>query len=86
MVKNHTIQMRVSRQQYELIKANARGRGFTSLSSFVRWASLDRDAFLETKLLEIHRQLIGPPQQVRRSKAARREVPAAYDFNGRQSA
>ena len=73
MVMIRTIQVRMTRDQYERIKNNSRIKGFNSLSSYMRYVALDQDFVLQSKIAEIHRHLIG--EQPRRSKKEIRPYP-----------
>ena len=59
MAKIYAIQVRTTRHQYEQIKNNAQLRGFSSLSSYLRYMALDRDGAVEQKVREIHKYLLG---------------------------
>ena len=59
MVMIRTVQVRLTRDQYERLKNNAHVKGFQSLSGFVRYVALQHDFFLERKILEIHEYLLG---------------------------
>ncbi len=63
MVMIRTVQVRLTRDQYERLKNNAHARGFDSLSSFVRHVTLHHDALLEKKVFEIHEHLLGKPRR-----------------------
>ena len=54
MVKIRTIQIRLSRQQYEQIKNDSMVKGFATLSSYLRFLALHRDQTLTKKVIEIH--------------------------------
>lgn len=62
MVKIRTIQIRLTRQQYEQIKNNSITRGFNSLSAYLRHQALNRDETIENKVHEIHQALIARPK------------------------
>jgi hypothetical protein len=68
MVMIRAIQVRTTRDQYDRIKNNARIRGFSSLSSYLRHVALQHDAVLEQKVNEIHEHLLGPAHVKRRAK------------------
>ena len=59
MVMIRTIQIRMTRDQYERIKNNSRIKGFNSLSSYLRFVALDQDFVLQQKIYEIHAHLLG---------------------------
>ncbi len=60
MVMLRVVQVRMTRDQYERLKNNAQVKGFSSLSSYVRYVALQHDFFLERKILEIHHHLLKP--------------------------
>jgi hypothetical protein len=66
MAKVYAIQVRTTRHQYEQIKNNAQLRGFSSLSSYLRYMALDRDAAVEQKVREIHEYLLPKKPRGRR--------------------
>ena len=68
MVRNRTIQIRITKDEYERIGINARTMGFETLSAYVRYQSLARDWWLERKICELHAHLIGDPKEGRRKK------------------
>jgi len=59
MVLNRTIQIRLTKDQYERIKNNSRIKGFSSLSSYLRYVALNQDFVLHQRILEIHGHLLG---------------------------
>lgn len=59
MVKNRTIQVRMTRDQYERIKQHSQMRGFSSLSSYMRFVALDQDFILFQKICDMHTHLLG---------------------------
>ena len=61
MVKNRTIQIRLTRDQYERIKNNSRIKGFSSLSTYLRFVALEQDFVLQQRIYEIHAHLLGSP-------------------------
>lgn len=63
MVNNRTIQIRLTKDQYERIKNNSRIRGFNSLSGYLRFVALDEDLILQQKIYEIHSHLLGDKPQ-----------------------
>ena len=73
MVMIRTIQVRMTRDQYERIKNNSRIKGFNSLSSYMRYVALDQDFVLQSKIAEIHRHLFG--EKPLRSKKEIRPYP-----------
>ena len=68
MVKNRSIQVRLTRDQYERIKNNCSVKGFTHLSEYLRHVALDQDLLLQCKIYEIHEHLLGPPKTNRKFK------------------
>jgi hypothetical protein len=71
MVRNRTIQIRLTREQYERIRNTAEMKGFGSLSSFLRFVALDQDFVLHQKVSEIHAHLLGaaPARKFKRNAA-----------------
>jgi hypothetical protein len=65
MVMIRTIQVRMTRDQYERVKNNSRVRGFNSLSAYLRFVALDQDLVLQHKIFEIHAHLLGQAPTVR---------------------
>lgn len=59
MVLNRTIQIRLTKEQYELIKNNSCIKGFSSLSAYLRYVALNQDFVLHQRILEIHNHLLG---------------------------
>jgi len=59
MVKIRTIQIRLTRDQYERIKNYSRIKGFNSLSGYLRYMGLDQDFILQQKISEMHNHLLG---------------------------
>jgi len=68
MVRNRTIQVRLTKDQYEQIWAVCRSRGFSHLSSYIRFVALHQDLVLQQKVHEIHRHLLGERKTERRRK------------------
>ena len=54
MVMNRTIQVRMTKDQYERIRNNTEVKGFHSMSAFMRFAALERDFIVEKKVCEIY--------------------------------
>jgi len=54
-----TIQIRLSREQYNRIKADAHAFGFYSLSGYLRYLALGRNYILEQKINEMHNIIFG---------------------------
>lgn len=59
MVSNRTIQIRLTKDQYERIKNFSVVKGFNSLSAYLRFAGLDQDLVMQKQIAEIHAHLIG---------------------------
>jgi hypothetical protein len=68
MVRNRTVQVRLTRDQYERMKGNCQVRGFGSLSSFVRFVTLEQDLVLQQKVHEIHHHLLGAKKEPRKKR------------------
>lgn len=58
MVKNKTIQIRVTRDQHERIMSNAKAKGYVSISSYLRDLGLNHDSNMEKKVDEIYRRVV----------------------------
>lgn len=71
MVSNRTIQVRMTRRQYDQIRLLAQNRGFNSLSAYMRYVALDQDFVMRQKIAEIHRHLLGDqaPKKQKRGSA-----------------
>lgn len=52
MAKTHLIKFRVSSIQFEKIRAEADSKGYVSLASYLRDLALNRNRFIETKIIE----------------------------------
>ena len=59
MVQNRTIQIRLTKNQYERIKIYSQTKGFSSLSGYLRHMGLEQDFMLQQKIFEIHNLLMG---------------------------
>lgn len=59
MTYTRSIQIRLSRNQHNQIKANTIANGFESVSSYMRFLALGRDRVMESKIHEIHKELLG---------------------------
>jgi len=59
MTYTRTIQIRLSRDQHERIKADSINQGFDSVSNYIRYLALAKERVLEAKIVEIHQQLCG---------------------------
>lgn len=75
--KIYKYQVRLTREQYERLKQNCEMRGFSYLSSYVRFMALDVDMLMARKISEIHTHLLGDEPQPRRSKKKRTPHPDA---------
>lgn len=69
MVRIRTIQVRLSRQEYDRIKNDSVSKGFSTLSSYLRYLALYRDQAICRKILEIHESVVG--SAIRNSGKAR---------------
>ena len=59
MTYTRTIQIRLSRDQHNRIKADTIAKGFGSVSSYIRYLALARDRVTERKIWEIHSKIVG---------------------------
>ena len=59
MTYTRTIQIRLSRDQHNRIKADTIANGFDSVSNYIRYLALARDRVMEIKIGEIHREVVG---------------------------
>ena len=59
MVMIRTIQIRLTKDQYERITNNSRVKGFSSLSAYLRFVALDQDLVFQDKIAEIYTHLLG---------------------------
>lgn len=59
MAKIWTIQIRLTKDQFERIKNYSRMKGFASMSGYLRFVALDHDFVLQQKIFEIHDHLLG---------------------------
>jgi hypothetical protein len=59
MVRIRTIQIRLTRQQYDRIKNDCGMKGFGTLSSYLRYLALHQDESLSNRIREIHTLLFG---------------------------
>lgn len=71
MAKNIMLRIRISRQEYDRIRAIAQARGHSTISSFIRSVALERDLWMEKRIQEIYTILKDvqkttrqPPQQL----------------------
>lgn len=74
MVMNRTIQVRMTKDQYERIQNNSQTKGFDSMSSFMRFAALERDFVVEQKVCEIYNFLFTKGQSHRRRQDTGRHL------------
>ncbi len=68
MVKIRTVQVRMTRDQYERIKNNSKVKGFNSLSAYLRYVALEQDFVLRQKISEIHDHLLGDKTKKKKFK------------------
>ena len=52
MSNNRRIDFRVSRNDYERIINNAQAKGYATVSAYLRSIALEKDLFLESKVIE----------------------------------
>ena len=66
MVMIRTIQIRMTKDQYQRILNNSQIKGFNSLSAYLRFIALEQDFVLQQKIHEIHTHLLGdqPPGNI----------------------
>jgi len=48
----------MTKDQYERIKTDSRNKGFSSLSSYLRYIALEQDMTLRHKIYEIHQHIV----------------------------
>lgn len=70
MVLNRTIQIRLTKEQYDRINQNARLKGFQHTSAYLRYVGLEQDLWLHRRIQEIHQHLLGEEKAKRRKKTA----------------
>lgn len=75
--KIYKYQVRLTKDQYERLKQNAITRGFSYLSSYVRFMTLDHDLWMAKKVEEMHAHLLGEEPPKKRSKKKREPHPEA---------
>lgn len=75
MVMNRTIQVRMTKDQYQRIRNNTEVKGFHSMSAFMRFAALERDFIVEQKVVEIHNHLFGKQDAGKGRRAGVRPRP-----------
>ena len=78
MVRNRTVQVRLTKDQYERMRGNCQVRGFGTLSSFIRFVTLEQDLVLQQKVHEIHRHLLGMPKVEKRRKKLLGDAPRNF--------
>jgi len=66
MVKIRTVQVRMTRDQYDRIKNNSKLKSFNSLSAYLRCGALEQDFVLRQKISEINDHL--PADKVKKKK------------------
>lgn len=59
MSRVRAIQVRLTKQQHERIRADSTFYGFPSVSAYLRYLALARHQLLEEKIIEMHRILTG---------------------------
>jgi Mobilization protein NikA len=74
MTRTRALQVRLTRDQHELLKALAARKGFPSLAAYLRYVGLNQDFALHDRVAEIHRHLLGEPERPSR-KGRRRHDP-----------
>ena len=57
MVKNRTIQIRITKDEYSRIGTLSTIKGFNSLSAYIRHVALDQDPILHHKISDSHRRI-----------------------------
>ena len=70
MVRNRSIQVRLTRLQYDRICENTEAQGFNSLSAYIRFKALRQDFGLFEKVSDIHTHLLGEKTAGRRKRNA----------------
>ncbi len=75
VLKNRTIQIRLTKEQLECIKHRSAALGFESVSSFLRFLALEREDKTHERIREIHEHVISaassqlaPSMRVRKFK------------------
>jgi hypothetical protein len=79
MVLNRTIQIRLTKDQYDRIKAASLSRRFEIRSSYPRYAALHRDELLDRRVEYIYRILVGEPPSPRGDTSP--TLPCWEDFD-----
>jgi hypothetical protein len=62
MVSTRSIQVRMTKDQYERIRNNSKIKGFNSLSAYLRYVALDQDFIVQQKICDIYDHLFGKKQ------------------------
>jgi hypothetical protein len=76
MVKTRALQVRLTPEQHERLKATSRLRGFSSLASYLRYVGLQQDFTVHDKVVEMHRFLLGgPPRKARDRRRPEGDAP-----------
>ena len=75
MVKNRTIQIRLTKDEFETIKINAKRKGFYSLSGFLRHLAIDHDFITHRKIHEIHKHILALPIPAQNQSKFKKKVP-----------
>jgi hypothetical protein len=75
MVKNRTIQIRLTKDELETIKNNAKRKGFYSLSGFLRHLAIDHDFITHQKIHEIHKQILAQAMPAQNKSKFKKKVP-----------
>ena len=57
MAVNHVVMFRVSKEQLERIRFDAKAKGYSTPSAYLRHLALKRDYFLETKIVEMSKDI-----------------------------
>ena len=63
MVKIRTIQVRLTRQQYDRVKNDSVEKGFGTLSSYFRYLALHREQAISKMIIQIHDSVVGNDPQ-----------------------
>ena len=59
MVSTRSIQVRMTKDQYERIRNNSKIKGFNSLSAYLRYVALDQDFIVQQRICDIYDHLFG---------------------------
>jgi len=74
MAMIRTIQIRLSREQYNKIKADAFAFGINSLSGYLRYLALARNTILEKQIQEIYKKVMG------KTRKKKLRIGSSYPF------